>query len=221
MIYLISKHQWHSLTINSKNREKKIQLFDEKIKHMDKLENNITQLKDTVDTLQTRLDNIEKWDRLESVEILGVPEGKSEDLSAIISKLGNEVGVKISASDIVFATRVAQRSPTPSRPKPIVAKLARRQLKTDLISGMRRLASQKGGCQSSALNILGPSFPVYVNEHLTQKTKALLSKTKVITKDLGFRFTWVRNGKIFVRKLETSPAILINSEGDLEKLAKG
>lgn len=63
-----------------------------------------------------------------------------------------------------------------------------------------------------------PTAPVFINEHLTAKNKNILYEAKKVKKERGFKYVWVRNAKIFVRKNDNTIAMHIRSLSDLDKL---
>ncbi|KAL4718051.1 hypothetical protein ACJJTC_018528 [Scirpophaga incertulas] len=65
---------------------------------------------------------------------------------------------------------------------------------------------------------LGDKKPVYVSEHLTPESKSLHAASRLKAKQLNYKFVWVRDGKVFVRKTESSSFILIKDSLALDKL---
>lgn len=61
--------------------------------------------------------------------------------------------------------------------------------------------------------------PIFVNEHLCLENKILLSKTIRCKKEKGWKFAWVSQGKIFMRKNENSDALQITCDSDLSSVA--
>ena len=61
-------------------------------------------------------------------------------------------------------------------------------------------------------NIIGN---VYVNEFLPSTVYHLLFETRSGTKKLGYKYTWVSNGKIFVKKRNGCSVVSINTVNDL------
>lgn len=64
----------------------------------------------------------------------------------------------------------------------------------------------------------GISNQLFINEHLTGKNKQLLKRAKEVAKVKNFKFVWVRFGKIYMRRNETSQFLVIESPSDLDKL---
>ena len=52
-------------------------------------------------------------------------------------------------------------------------------------------------------------------KHLTSLNKQLFRDAKVKKRSLGYKYLWIRNGKIFIRKTDTSQAIAITSDEDI------
>ncbi|RZF37580.1 hypothetical protein LSTR_LSTR016142, partial [Laodelphax striatellus] len=80
----------------------------------------------------------------------------------------------------------------------------------------RRKNNEKDGFRTSHINKNLPDAPVYINENLSPYYRNLLKETKSFAKENNFMFTWVRNGKIYVRKNENSRAIRIMNMCELE-----
>ena len=56
---------------------------------------------------------------------------------------------------------------------------------------------------SVALGINAPVHNIYVNEHLTPKTKGLLKRAKDL-RNKGYKYIWCREGKVLVRRTDTA-----------------
>lgn len=60
--------------------------------------------------------------------------------------------------------------------------------------------------------------PIYVNEHLTQRNKALLSPTVKRKKDARWKYVWTSSGRVLARRNEDSPVVRISDEKDLDHI---
>ncbi|XP_046679783.1 uncharacterized protein LOC124367177 [Homalodisca vitripennis] len=58
--------------------------------------------------------------------------------------------------------------------------------------------------------------PIYVNESLSPARRALYALARKYQREKNFKFLWVRNGKIFLRKEEKAPVRVITREEDLD-----
>ncbi|CAH2097389.1 unnamed protein product [Euphydryas editha] len=71
---------------------------------------------------------------------------------------------------------------------------------------------------SSHLGYAGLKSPVYVVEHLSPNNKALHAAARIKAKEMNYKYVWVRNGKIFVRKNEGAELIQIRNKNSLSKI---
>ncbi|KAL4719444.1 hypothetical protein ACJJTC_018443, partial [Scirpophaga incertulas] len=60
--------------------------------------------------------------------------------------------------------------------------------------------------------------PVFVVEHLSPVQKALHAAARFKARELNYKFVWIRGGKIFMRKTESSEYKLIKNTQDLSNL---
>lgn len=171
-------------------------------------------LKEQVLSLQSQINLQQQRDRIQNLEISGIPEKNNEQLNNILIAIANVAGLNLSDQDIEFVTRVQPRTKIPGRPKLIIAKMKSRLIRDSIISGVRA----KKGLTTTDINFLGESKKIYVNEHLTPANKLLYKNTRQKASALKYQFTWIRDGKIFVRKDDTSPYILVKDMPDLDKL---
>ncbi|XP_037825241.1 uncharacterized protein LOC119613305 [Lucilia sericata] len=60
---------------------------------------------------------------------------------------------------------------------------------------------------------------IYINDCLTAHNRKLLWLAKTKAKEANWKYVWSRNGSIFARKTENTPAILIKNTADIELIA--
>lgn len=179
-----------------------------------KLENE--SLRKEVRNMQTRINNMEQYSRRSNVEITGIPPTKGEDVCSIVQDIGKVIGAEIRPEEVVAAHRV----PTYNRertPQIIVQFQSRiqRNLFLDKFKEARRNTRE---LTANQVNKNFRSNPFYVNEHLTSENKILLSKAKSKCREVGYKYAWCKEGKIFVRKTDGVNAIRIESEDDFTKI---
>ncbi|KAL4708006.1 hypothetical protein ACJJTC_010622 [Scirpophaga incertulas] len=63
--------------------------------------------------------------------------------------------------------------------------------------------------------LIGPSKPIFISENLTAKVKKLFYLSREFAKTHAYKFCWVTNGKIFLRKKENGTLSRIERESDL------
>lgn len=180
-----------------------------------KIENE--NLKSEVKDLSGRLTITEQLMRESNIEINGIPEHKSENLPNTIQQLTKIIGNPLEDSEILYATRVAKMNKDNIKPRAVVVKLSSPRQRDSVLAAVAKFnkANPKDKLSSTHLGFGGLREPVFVSEHLTPANKSLHAAARKKSKEVGYSFVWVRNGKIFARKDTTCQALLIRSEDTL------
>lgn len=170
-------------------------------------ENN--QLKTKVKELEVRVEDLEQYSRSNCLEIQGIPVTPAEDVLGIVKEVGKAMNVQIS-DDMVDACHRLGRQ-TGDNPPGLIVKFVRRFDKEELLKQRRvkrNLSTRHIGRSDDR--------PIYINESLTPTRRRLYAMARRIQKEKDFKFLWVRNGKIFLRKEENSPVKVITCQDDLQ-----
>jgi hypothetical protein len=64
----------------------------------------------------------------------------------------------------------------------------------------------------------GEELPIYISEHLTPINKSLHAATRIWAKENHYKYVWVRNGKILIRKDNNHPAKMVSHIDTLKTL---
>lgn len=88
-------------------------------------------------------------------------------------------------------------------------------LEEKFVSKYRKGIKENNRLTTEKLRISGPSKPIFISENLTAKLKKLFFLAREHAKANDFKYCWVSNGKIFLRKREGGPLMRVNSEADL------
>lgn len=59
---------------------------------------------------------------------------------------------------------------------------------------------------------------IYINDYLTLFNRNLFFKAKVFAREKSFKFVWFKDLKLFIKKSESTKAIIIDNEDALSKL---
>ncbi|XP_026323751.1 uncharacterized protein LOC113233024 [Hyposmocoma kahamanoa] len=195
--------------------------MEDKSARIKKLEKENVELRSTLGDVMKRLNTIDQQSRSNNIEIQCVPEHRSENVVSTVLQLGTVVGCKIADTDILHATRVAKIDNQSNRPRSIVVKFTTVRIRDSLLAATinynRKNPNER--LNSAFLGIAAKKpQPIYVSEHLSVHNKSLHAAARIKAKEIGYRFVWVRNGRIFMRKTESSECISINNIDILKSL---
>lgn len=193
--------------------EKRVNNLEKDIKSFGSVKADIGAIKETIASNETGNERREQWARRSNIEIFGVPERKGENLMKVLKEIADYAQFPLDPSkDVDFVTRVAPKSSGGSKTKPIVVRFLARWKKDEFLATVKKLR-----LKSNDIKISGDSF-IYFNDHLTSANKALLQRVKTICKEKSFKYVWVKNCAIKVRRSDTSPVINVSYESDLNKI---
>ncbi|KAG6439132.1 hypothetical protein O3G_MSEX000512 [Manduca sexta] len=182
-------------------------------------ENNM--LKTSISDISRRMNLMEQHARSNNIELQCVPEHRSENLVNTVLQLSRVIHCDVKDSEILHCTRVAKRDTKSNRPRSILIKFNSPRTRDSFLAASIKFnkTNPKDKLSSSHLGIGADNpVPIYVVEHLSMENKAIHAAARIRSKELGYKFTWVRNGRIFMKKDELSEAILINNIDKLKTL---
>lgn len=179
-------------------------------------------LRTTTYDLSNRLRQQEQLSRANNIEIQCVPEHSSENLYTTVQQLGSAIKCPLTDTDLQYCSRIAKLNSASSRPRSILVKFSSRRLRDTFLAGVIKHNKNNPGdkLNTSHLGYGGNKrTAVFVSEHLTLEAKALHAAARQKARQLNFRFVWVRDGKVFLRKTDTSTFILVKDQSVLDNLA--
>ncbi|CAG9795269.1 unnamed protein product [Diatraea saccharalis] len=193
-----------------------------RIKSLEQKEKKNDQLKAQVAQLQSQL-NKQTHNALRSeIEILGLTETPRENPYHLALMTANKIGLKLEEHDLDYVSRTGTlnngKPGGMQLPRPLVVSFTRRSKRDELL----KEAKTRRNLDSQEIVGPGPQRRVFVNERLTYETRHLFRVARNWTREHGYKFCWVRNGSVYIRKREGregSPPIAIQDIRDLEKLS--
>lgn len=210
-----------SLSFFNDKYEEMRALIEEKSDKLRNLEKDNIILHDALLLLSKRVNLLEQNSRSSNIEVQCVPESRSENLVSTVLQLATVISSDITNSDIQHCTRIAKKDPHSARPRSILVKLSSPRQRDNFLAAAISFnrSNDKGKLNTSHLGIATEKpQPIFVTEHLSAENKAIHAATRIRGKELGYKFVWVRNGKIFIKKDETAQNIVINSFDKLKSL---
>lgn len=171
--------------------------------------------------LARRVHRMEQLSRTENLEIQCVPEYKTENLYNTIQQIGKTIKCPVVDSDIQYCSRIAKLNNNSPRPRSVLVKFSSRRLRDTFLAGVIKFNRNNSAdkLNSAHLGIGGKKSAVFVSEHLTSETKSLHAAARLRAKQLNYKFVWVRDSKVFMRKTENSNYIHIKSADVLSSLS--
>ncbi|KAJ8708021.1 hypothetical protein PYW08_010387 [Mythimna loreyi] len=195
------------------------------------MKKEIEDLKRVRDAQQRHIDHLERKiidqqvkSRISGVEIRNVPMGNAETVSSLsktVIKICETLGTPINDSNIRDVYRLPGKSSNINSPRPIIAEFATVITKQNVVSAVRSFNQGRSKDQklnTSHVGIPGKPQPIYIAEQLPLSARKLYHQTREFASKHSYKFCWVSNGNIFLRKQEGDKHILITSEQSFREL---
>jgi len=165
-------------------------------------------LGDEIDILKTKIDDLEQLNLGHSVEIKGITKTKNENCLDIVQLIATKAN-----SDVIVNS--AYRINTPGDGAGIlIADLKTSVMKKDFIRKVKNI--------NFTANMIAKGWSseqkIYVNERLTKTRRLLFFKTRNICKEKQYKYVWINNADILVKKDDGSKTTRIKSEADFNNL---
>lgn len=165
----------------------------------------IAEQSQTIEHLQEELNDSDQYSRLSNLEIHGLPHSPNEDLVSVVGELAGKLGIgDFQPKDMSAVHRLPSRRDGP----PVVL------VRFASVSLRDQWLATRGKLRTLAANSVLPKL--YLNENLTRRNRELFWMVRERAKGKQYKFTWVKNGKLFAKKTETSPVVRIHRIADLE-----
>lgn len=209
----------NELSVLNTSISNKLRVFQKQLEDKDI---EIAHLQQTISSVQSSLNQQEQISLRNELEIQGVPEEKTENLTHILLTISQILSVDLQETEINNLTRAGPKPNSISTrkvPRPIIAQFIRKAKKDEMLLAART----RKNLTTEPILPSAPPTKIYLNERLTKTNRLLFREARTRAAHHGFRYCWIRNGSIFIRKMdnygpEKSPAILIRSTEDLDEL---
>jgi len=175
----------------------------------EKISNENKYLSSEVSSLKLKIDNIEQFNLNKYIDITEIPQTTNENCSEIVKQIGLKTNTTI---NVIETKRIYINNSKNS--SIIIAKLETTEIKRTLIRNSKIFKLSANNILSTWAN----EIELYVNERLTKDRRTIFGQARRTGKDKQFKFIWVSNGDILIKKNESSKTIRISIQQDLEKL---
>jgi hypothetical protein len=192
-----------------KLQEGQLSLCLEKI---DSQATEIKALKKDNEDLHRAMSDMQQYTRSNCLELYNYPQEKNENLLEVVKSVGKALGHEITDLQIDNCHRLPTR--IVDKPAPIIIKFTRKIDKDELLRRRR----VKRDFSTRHLN-LPSDIPLYLNESLSPERRKVLSLARMAKVERAYKYLWIRNGKILMRKSDGKPVITLETVKDLNKLS--
>lgn len=191
---------------------------------IEKLEHQAQEDRKYIVILEDKLEDLQKGMRKTSFEVKNVPKKENEtkeDLIEMITCLSKSISCELNKSDIkdIYRVRVRKEGTRNTR-TPIIVETTSTILKNDFLK-MSKAFNIKHKSKITAKHLgfhTETDTPVYISESLTAKSARLYFLGRDLMKSKGYKFCWSAYGKVYIRRDENSPIILLKNELQVQKL---
>lgn len=158
---------------------------------------------ETINKLERQLQDVKLSSRPSTVEIRNVPNKENEtveEMINIVSQIGKTIDFEVPASEIRDIYRLPAK---PGTNKTIVAEFSTVHTKTKYLSAARNFNKSRkleDKLNTQIVGICVDKKPIYLDEHLPGSMKKLFLQSRDFAKKNCFKFCWISNGKILLRK---------------------
>lgn len=191
-------------------------------KKITSLENNIKEDRRYIMFLEEKLEDLQTSNRKTNFEMKNVPKKDKEnkqDLIDMVVCLSETIDCKINRSEIKDIYRLRGKKPD-QKNSPVIVETTSALVKADILK-MAKSFNVRNKTKLCAKHLgfkTNEDTPVFLSEHLTAKGSRLHYLARDLAKSRGYKFCWTSYGKVYVRKNEQSPIVLIKSEEQIHHL---
>lgn len=218
------KHQNAIIQKSNTEIEKSVDYISKKYDDIDKKVNFLEKAKEqnylNIKSLEEKIDHLEKYINLSTLEIKNVPKKTMEsknDLSEIMQRICSALNINIVASDLKDIYRINMNK---YKNGPVIVQLSTTLLRNKILHSVKKYNKDHPDLKfnSSVIGMTGESVPIYLSERLSNKSNKLLQLSRKFVKENNYKFCWINNGRIFIRKAEGHTPIQVREESDLTQL---
>lgn len=137
----------------------------------------------------------------------------------MVTTLSNNIGCTLSRNDVKDIYRVRGKKEGMSN-TPIIVETSSTLLKNDILTMSKTFnAKHKAKLCAKHLGLrTSEDTPIFITENLTAKSARLHFLGRDLVKSKLYKFCWTSYGKVYIRKDENSPVIMLQNEMQIQQL---
>lgn len=177
------------------------------------LNDQLNDMKEETTSLSSQVDFLERNLKGKNLEIVGVPFVKNENVGDLALKVLTNIDPQLSKEDIESARRLMKKDKNNvTIYGPILARFKNIGKRNYIFRNKKNLAEARPNLVNGSVK------KIFINENLTPKNKKIFYHANCFKKQNNWRFVWTANGMVFLRKTESSDAVLVKNLVDLENI---
>lgn len=198
-------------------------------KQNEELKNKLQQLEvqarkdqDYITILEDKVEDLQRLNRKASIEIKNAPKitkESKEDLIKMVECLAKAITCDFDKSDISDIYRVkSKRDETKSGP--IIVEMTSVIKKTEFLKMSKafNIKHKEKICAKHLGFTINEYTPIFISEQLTAKGARLHFLSRDLAKSKSYKYCWTAYGRVYIRKDENSPIIVVKSESQVTNL---
>lgn len=208
----VLKDVYELIKKNYRIMEQRFNNLDKALERIDKLVEENKILKDKVHNLEVKLDRTEQLSLNNSVEIFNLPLLQDEKLikNTVISLFNNELKYSCGSESVLECFRV--KTKTINKPGKVIVRFNNADIKSDIINVSRKTKIYSKSIDGNNNNV------IYINQCVTKFKRDLFVKAKEAKLQLNYKYLWMRDATIMMRKEDGGKINYIKSVADLGTL---
>ncbi|XP_028178724.1 structural maintenance of chromosomes protein 2-like [Ostrinia furnacalis] len=177
--------------------------------------------KEYITILEDKVEDLQRENRKSNIQIKNVPKVANEneqELMNMVVKLSENVGHTITGADIKDIYRLKNKKVENNGP--IVVELSSTILKKDFLKSVKtyNIRHKEKLCARHLGHTKNEYTPIYVSEQLTAKAARLHFVARDLIKSTDYKYCWTSHGRVYIRRSEDTPVILVRSEQQVQNL---
>lgn len=194
--------------------------YDSLLTKVDTLEKDTVHYRTQIQSLEGKLEAVERKSNSSSLEIRNIPKLEEESKEKL-SKTIKEVITIIGSNNPLEDREI--RDIHRNKSNAIIVDFTTTARKQQTVSKYKEYNKDKKSKQEPQLNtqnlgLPGPTKPIFISDHLTTRTGYLFFLTRKLVREGKLAATWTTHGNLYVKKREGDYPARINDESDLENI---
>lgn len=168
-----------------------------------------------ISALEEQVEDIQRKQRVTTLEIRNIPEEENEDLGEVLKKIHRSLEIPAPSDHIKQIRRIKS-----SHNKAIIVEYPNIHASTRVLKALKTYnkAHKEDKFNSKCLDLPGDKRAIFIGESLTPAARKLHYLARGLRKDHGYHHCWTSMGRVFVKIAEGTPSIHIKSAEQVEIL---